>query len=62
MQTCAHCRKRLGLGVVSKSFWNGTWWECKRFCRVSCRNAYTAERQAAIDRRAAVAKLYRRPP
>jgi hypothetical protein len=33
-----------------------------RFCGVKCRDAFLQARQAALDRRRAVAELYSRPP
>jgi hypothetical protein len=58
---CAHCGKKRGLGATSRRFWESSVWSFVifRFCGQRCLTAFLEARQAAIERRRAVAQLFR---
>lgn len=64
MKRCCNCRGRMGLGIKSKRMWEPTDWGfiTFQFCSQKCLDFFMQSRQASIDRRKAVAELYRRPP
>ena len=62
MTRCAHCRKRVGLGALSKRFWEGGWFKYFLFCSMSSRNAYAAKYEEERIRRLAVKRLFSQPP
>jgi hypothetical protein len=51
MKRCAQCHRRLGLGVRSRSFWDGHWWVNTRFCSAHCELTYEQERNDATKQR-----------
>ena len=57
---CIHCYDRLGLGTVSKAFWDGLWWKSQRFCSTKCRDEFAAMRREALRRKLAIQSLFRR--
>ena len=59
--TCAHCKKPMGLGILSKTFMEGWRPRVYRFCSMSCRNEFSQKRDEDRDRLKAVASLYRHP-
>jgi hypothetical protein len=42
MKRCVQCHRRLGLGVRSRNFWNGSWWVHTRFCSAHCVERYNS--------------------
>ena len=60
--TCSHCRKPMGLGILSTTYWERGWFRVARFCSMSCRNDFWAKKEDEDKRRKAVGVLYRGPP
>jgi hypothetical protein len=51
MKRCAQCHRKLGLGVRSRNFWDGSWWVHTRFCSAHCELVYEQERNDAAKQR-----------
>lgn len=60
---CRCCSGKLGLGMKTTVLWSALEWGYRRyhFCSQKCIDNFMQERQAAIDRRRAVAELYKPP-
>ena len=44
---CAQCHGKLGLGVRSRSVWNGRWWVHVSYCSIRCEALHELERYNA---------------
>lgn len=60
---CAHCRKKRGLGAVSKAVYvpRYYWWVVVRFCSRACRDTFLRIKAEELARQKAVQLLFRPP-
>jgi len=60
MKRCDHCNGKLGLGVISKRYWQRAsfFWQTYRFCSTKCRDAFDQARVKALARERAALRLF----